>query len=449
MIPVQSALTRLSTRVWFEGFEVGRIGPGANGAAGFLYDPRWVAARGGFALSLTMPLRAEPFGPEIIETWLANLLPEGANLVAASRLIGLSSLDLSGLLRALGADAAGAFTFGTGNDRAGWIYEPLAEFIARREGNGAEGATALGRFLGDLAAHPFFAGEEGARFTLAGDQPKVALAVIDPDGAPVLGLPGAHDRLAVARNGAPTTVIVKPDTGRRPGGVENAAYCLELARRIGLDAVDWQILDTGGKPALMLARFDRGFNRAGGIRRMHQEDFAQALGLPPERKFGRDDPRGADLSALISVGRRLGDPRDRLGLLDYLIFNILIANCDAHAKNYALLLGGEPRLAPLYDPACSLLWDSADAYLAQPIAGGPRRPGVIAGRHWDWIAAEIGGSPRELRRRVAELAEAMARERGAARDTVAGAPGARSAPLDDVAELIATNARGILARMEQ
>ena len=85
--------------------------------------------------------------------------------------------------------------------------------------------------------------------------------------------------------------------------------------------------------------------------RLHQEDFCQALGLVPAVKYENEGgPNIADCAE--SIHRHSDAPaRDIIAFLDALVFNFLIGNNDAHAKNYSLLLDGPDaiRMAPLYD----------------------------------------------------------------------------------------------------
>jgi len=97
---------------------------------------------------------------------------------------------------------------------------------------------------------------------------------------------------------------------------------------------------------------------------------------------------------MFAVVRRHAPGRSILRLLDAMIFNVLICNTDAHAKNYALLLQGRDRaeLAPLYDLLCAAAWDGITQNLAQEIGGGNRGDQLTA-KHWRRLAAEAGTSP--------------------------------------------------------
>ena len=64
---------------------------------------------------------------------------------------------------------------------------------------------------------------------------------------------------------------------------------------------------------------------------------------------------------------------DVFSLLDYVIFNVLACNTDAHAKNYSLMISGKGfSLAPIYDVMCVAAWDGITRNLAQKIAGKNR-----------------------------------------------------------------------------
>jgi serine/threonine-protein kinase HipA len=132
--------------------------------------------------------------------------------------------------------------------------------------------------------------------------------------------------------------------------------------------------------------------------------------------------------------------------LDQLLFNILVANTDAHAKNYSLLLpiGAAPRLAPLYDVSTVLPWPQVNQHLAQTIAGKKRKPGDIAPQHWEYIARAGGFRPADVQARVVELVDAMVAQRLAVAQTVSTLPGATKGYVEEAARLIEENALRIV-----
>lgn len=429
--------------VWFGELHLGDVTVAKDGALSFAYTDKWRATAGAFALSLTMPLSGGAFGSEIISPWLANLLPEERQLATLTRAFGLDRADSLAMLKEMGGDTAGALSFGDPSEPSRWAYEPLCDFYDTEDPK-----TALERHFTDLRRRPFLAGEEGVRLSLAGGQEKSALAVLDAAGAAVLRLPQEGDILAVPRFGAPSTVIVKPDNADLPGIVENETYCLRLARAIGINTAEATVLSAANRKAICVLRYDRRLSRDGALRRIHQEDFAQANGVPPARKYERGTLKGPDLNTLLATGRHL-PPGDALSLLDQLIFNILVANSDAHAKNYSLLLpiGGGLRLAPLYDVSSVLSWPGVVQHFAQNIAGRKRKPVDLGARDWDAIAEAGGYRPGDVRRRVEQLADAMVTQRVAVTEAVRALAGTTSGYVEQAAAKIEANALRIVGRL--
>lgn len=427
--------------VFYEHFVVGRISVHATGSLSFAYDSRWLATDGGFPLSVTLPLVADDFKDEVIAPWLANLLPEEQQLLAMSRALGLSSSDALAILKEVGGDTAGAISFGERSVRDRWSYEALRDHY----GFETDG-EALSRHFDDLGQRPFLVGEDGVRLSLAGGQKKTTLTVLGDDDQPKLGLPDPGDKLAIPKTGAPSTVIIKPDNPRLPGIVENEAYCLSLARLVGIPVVDWAVMVAGNRKALAVARYDRCLRRDGSTKRLHQEDFAQANGLLPGQKYERGTIPGLNLRGLLLTGSQLPSV-EALKLLKQVIFNILVANTDSHAKNYSMILSAGPTLAPLYDVSSVLHWNHVNQYHAQKIAGKKRKPGDTARRHWDRIATEAGLNARQVRLRVQELVDAMVGARGEATQRVADQAGVSTKIVQQVAEHIEANALRIAGRL--
>lgn len=429
--------------VFYEKFSVGHISLGPQQQVGFTYDPRWLATKGNFPLSVTMPLGAAVFNDQIIAPWLANLLPEEQQLMALSRALGLSTSDALAMLSEIGGDTAGAISIGVPISRPDWRYESLRAHYGRD----TEGA-ALDRHFEDLGRRPFLVGEDGVRLSLAGGQKKTALAVIGPEGQPKLGLPGTSDQLAIPKTGAPSTIIIKPDNPTLPGIVENEAYCLTLAGLIGISAVECRVIQAETRTALAVVRYDRRLRKDGTVQRLHQEDFAQANGFYPGQKYEQGTVPGVDLTALLKTGHHL-PPIEALKLLDQVIFNILVANTDAHAKNYSMLLSGGPALAPLYDVSSVLFWDHVNQYHAQKLAGRRRKPGDMGRRHWTRISAEAGLNARGVCLRVQELVDGMVACRVAATEIVSAQSGASGKMVRHIAGLVEHNALRIAGRLRE
>ena len=432
-----------SVPIWFDDLAVGQVDVASDGSLSLRYAERWLQTTGAFPLSVTMPLRAAPYPSDVISPWLANLLPEEEQLQVLTRSLGLDQADVLAVLAEIGGDTAGALSFGVATDRALWAYRPLISLY-----DTADPRLALERHFEDLGRRPFLVGEEGVRQSLAGGQKKSALAVLGPDGAPVLRLPQEGDVLAIPLNGAPSTLIVKPDNPNLPGITENEVWCLRMAAAIGIETAQATILQSSKRTAIGVLRYDRRVGRSGQLLRLHQEDFAQANGLPPGRKYERGTLPGLDLKTLLETGRHVS-ASDALALLDQVILNILVANTDAHAKNYSLILpvGAAPRLAPLYDVSTVLSWPHVVKTYAQAIDGKKRNPDMIAGRHWEAIAREIGYRPTDVKNRVQQIVDAIVANRSKVTADVTALPGATEGYVVQTAEAVEENALRMAGRL--
>ncbi len=396
--------------LYADGVIAGAIETGLRETA-FIYDPAWLKSPARFPLSLSMPLSAREWGPDVILPWLMNLLPEGAPLRALTRALGASAEDVLALISASGGDLAGALS----------IRPPAG--LARNEPIRDE--AALERIFNELPAKPFLVGEEGVAMSLAGAQEK--LPVVFENGA-----------FYIPVNGAASTHILKPDTAHLPGSVQNEALCMQLARRCGLNVADVTTGIAGDRSYLLVTRYDR-ILKEGAVRRIHQEDFCQALGRPPGAKYehnqtGVPGPSLADMFALI--GEHM-TARDTNRFLDAVIFNVAIGNVDSHAKNYSILLTpGRVELAPLYDLMSGLAWASITENHAQSV-GGQRRGRYMFRHHWQHLAKAAGLSAPAVLRRVVSVCDRIAAELPSAREDVIAMPAGRGMLLDTFCSEIA------------
>jgi serine/threonine-protein kinase HipA len=295
-------------------------------------------------------------------------------------------------------------------------------------------AAALERIIGELPSKPFLVGEDGVSMSLAGVQNKLGVAV-DPKG-----------RICIPHDGAPSTHILKPDSESLFGGVQNEALCLTLARRCGLDAARTATGTAGKRTYLLVDRYDR-VEQAGRWRRLHQEDFCQALGKPPSAKYEANQTgiKGPTLADLFALTRNAMRAPDVLRLLDHVVFNVLACNTDAHAKNYSLMISGKGfSLAPLYDVMCAAAWDNITRNLAQKIAG-KNRGEHLKRRHWMAFGVECGLNAPRVAKRVEELARRVLREVGAAAAEVEAMPAGTHVLMPKFVAAIEERARAIIA----
>lgn len=272
-------------------------------------------------------------GGQDATAFLNGLLPEGPTRAALAAQRDLVASDTWGLIAAYGRDIAGALV----------ISDPDRDRDRPPHAVDYANEDELASAVAALPDQPLGV-QDDSELSLAGMQEKLLLVATDGPigwGRPVAGLPSTH--------------VLKPDPLAHPGVVVREAEALQIARLVGLTTIEPQILDIGGRPCLLVDRYDRVVDGKT-VRRIHQEDLLQAVGLDPADRHGRikyqehGGPGYRDAAAILL--ERATDPDAELhALAGAIVFTVLIGNADAHAKNLSFLLDppGTVRLAPLYD----------------------------------------------------------------------------------------------------
>ncbi len=274
--------------------------------------------------------------------------------------------------------------------------------------------------------------------SLAGVQSKLAVA-IDESG-----------RICIPLEGSPSTHILKPDAARLWGGVQNEAFCLRLAKRLGMQTPQVTTGKAGDRSYLLVTRYDRMFIN-GRWRRLHQEDFCQALGKPPAAKYETNQTgiRGPTLADMFDVTRRLMLPTEIIRLLDMVVFNVIACNTDAHAKNYSIMINANGvSLAPLYDVMCAQVWEHVTRNLAHKIAG-ENRGEHLTGKHWVRFARECGLGARQVLARVRTLTQSVIAEAQAAADDVVRMPAGDHPVLQQTCQAVENRARTLFVQVDE
>ncbi len=411
--------------VYFEQRRVGTIDVDKNGPC-FSYDPDWIALRGAFPISTTMPLKSECIASDIFLPWAANLLPESEQLRTLGQLLGMARSDVIGLLSAIGGDTAGALSIGQPGRTASVQWRPAGK------------PDDLARMMDELPSKPFLVGDEGVSMSLAGVQTKLAVAVDDTGD------------ICIPMNGSPSTHILKPDSPRLWGGVQNEAFCLTLARRLKIPTPNITTGQAGKRTYLLVQRYDRTVV-GGRWRRLHQEDYCQALGRPPSAKYESNQTGvpGPKLKDMFEVTRRHLPPTDIVRLLDMVVFNVLACNTDAHAKNYSIMIRGNgASLAPMYDVMCGEAWENVTKNLAQKIANKAQGDD-LKGRHWQQFARECGLNPKQVLERVSILAKSAIAEASSAESEVAAMPAGEHPILNRTRHALERRAHLLLAQLQE
>ncbi|KAH0438480.1 type II toxin-antitoxin system HipA family toxin [Paraburkholderia fungorum] len=164
-------------------------------------------------------------------------------------------------------------------------------------------------------------------------------------------------RYVVKRHGEAGSYILKLPTTRHPDLVEIEMTGFKLCQALELDCAWAEIVSRADAELPEHIPFDevlavKRFDRTEGGRRVHMEEFAQVLRYDPRAKYGRD--LMIDYPAMLGTLDRFSarPAQDVKEFIRRFVAFILMGNCDAHLKNWALVYpdGRTPQLAPLYDP---------------------------------------------------------------------------------------------------
>ncbi|TDM09844.1 MAG: toxin HipA [Ideonella sp. MAG2] len=377
--------------IWANGERVGTWTHPARGDMELVYDPHWMASEAGRPLSLSLPftgsqaLRGAP-----VSHYFDNLLPDSESIRRrlATR-FKTDSLEAFDLLEAIGRDCVGAIQLLGADEQPAKVT--CIEGTALDEGE----VEQLLLLAAGSGGQPRAEDDEHFRLSLAGAQEKTALLW--------------HEGQWKRPHGAtPTTHILKLPIGlvgaRKADfgtSVENEWLCMELLRELGLPTAKTAMLQFGRQKVLCVERFDRQMHSSGTwLMRLAQEDFCQATGTAPHRKYEADGgPSMADIAQVLA-----GSVNAQADLKNFLKTQLLfwmMAAPDGHAKNFSLriLPRGRYALTPLYDvmsiwpvegnSASQFSWHKAK--LAMALHGKNRHYHFknIQRRHFNAVAAKF------------------------------------------------------------
>ena len=346
----------------------------------FEYTPDYLSSSEASPLSATLPLHAGKHDPATSKSFFSNLLPEGdlRSLIARDRKISIDN-DFA-LLKEIGGECAGAISLlppETGPDQND-TYEEIPDHV-------------LSKMIASASVTPLLTQNNELRLSLAGAQNKI----------PLLYRNGAFH---APKGNAPSNHILKIASKSFPDLIENEYVCMKLAEKVGLLVPETFIWRDNGQKAIVIERYDRFLEKDGSLLRLHQEDFCQALGVMPDRKYENEGGPGYKACAEVICKCCSIPAKDKTRLAEWAIFNFLIGNCDAHAKNISLLYNrGQTTLAPFYDLVSTLIYPELSSKMAMHI-GGKSQGNYLFPVHWERLADDLGLGSKQF----AKLAQVMA-----------------------------------------
>lgn len=316
----------------------------------FSYEATYLEA-GLPPISLSLPLNAGEFSQKQCLPFFEGLLPEGDVKRKISDFLHVSETSTLKLLKELGGECAGMISIlpeGEPNkaknvyDFSPDNYEPVP-------------IKKLSEYIKNTNSRPLLKVKEELRLSLAGAQEKLPLLYKDGE-------------YYLPRNGAPSTHIIKPTGHAELSTLSTNEYiCIKLAEHSGLPVPNTELKHVDGSDFLLIERYDRIF-KDGKLSRIHQEDVCQALGILSEYKYQNDGgPSIADIYKLLKEKTSIPLLEMR-AFLQYVLFNFIIGNCDAHGKNYSIMYKNNSiKLTPLYDTVCTLAYPNLTNKLSMKI----------------------------------------------------------------------------------
>jgi len=335
---------------------VGTISRHPKGKITFQYAAE-LLKNSGRQISLSLPCQEERFSPGVSTAFFENLLPESdaRTILAFNRRF--DKKDTFAFLENFGEDCAGALSI-----------IPESEDILPHSSEyrciDAELQNALQAIESDPGKHKLYPELANARLSIAGAQDKL----------PVYFEKGSF--YLPENSASPTTHIIKPASPYFHDIQRNEAFCMDLARQVGLSVPHSELYTFAGYELFLIERYDR-FHSENIVKRVHQEDFCQAMGLPFHRKYQEQGGPGflhcrelaeEHLSADISVVKQK--------LTSVMTFNFLIGNNDAHGKNFSIIHKDTITLAPFYDLVSTQVYPNLDRKLAMAIGNTYRHDRV-------------------------------------------------------------------------
>jgi len=333
----------------------------------FQYSTSWLNNSNAFPLSVSLPLDSKPFNGRKVQAYFSNLLPEGDIRSVIEQHYRISKGNDFELLVAIGGECAGAISFVSKDHLDKFVdeYEPLS-------------SDRLFELINNMSEQPLIISPKEVRLSLAGAQNKLPIYIED-------------DQFFVPHGHLPSSHILKPPNPRFHELVENEYFCMVLAKKLGL-IVPEVYIHVNKIPVFLIERYDR-VQQNGRLIRLHQEDFCQALGIPPTQKYQSEGgPTLVDCFGLIKQFSSTPAP-DTLQLMKWVYFNYLIGNADAHGKNLSFIhTPSGARLAPFYDLLSTEVYRNLSRKLAMKIEK-IKEYRFVAKRHWDRLANAVDSNP--------------------------------------------------------
>ena len=332
---------------------IGEITYDSAGKGKFIYDAKYLNQaknNGELGISELLPLDTQIYSSDEIDPFFSGLMPEGEVINNLSVFYQVPRSNYLAMLEQMGCESIGALTF-ISSDVNSNDYKPFYKPVDSN-------------ILSDLATDPIRAATAAAtstRLSLAGAQSKVAWCLF-PEVSEHSSLSDKTLSLndwKIPCGTAASSHIIKISRRGEEQIALNELACSILAKGCGIETAKVAALpEIPG--AIAVERYDRIWVQREGqptLMRLHQEDFCQALGLPPYFKYQPPNTDANYPCMMADLVRTTSEnPQDDLQeLVKRILFCFAIGNSDAHLKNFSLLYNQNwtaRKLSPFYDVTC-------------------------------------------------------------------------------------------------
>lgn len=368
--------------VYFKEKLAGTLIQDESGRLSFKYEESYLSDKSAQAISVSLSLRVEPYLDKIVRPFFSGLLPDEILRERLAKCLGVSEENPFALLKAVGGECAGALSLYEEKQNNFDQIKTKVKTLNDRE---------LINILTVLKRRPMLTGEKGIRLSLAGAQDKIAVCL-------------QNNQIALAQAGNPSTHILKPMIEGVKDSVQNETFCLKLAKLSKINTPNVEIRQVEDISYFLIERYDREIIESK-VKRLHQEDFCQILKTPPELKYEREG--GPNIKQCLEIlDQHSTKPAvDRITFTRLIIFNYLIANADAHGKNFSLLYKDQyPELAPAYDLLSTAVYPNLSTKMAMKI-GSKYDPSRVRLEHWHCLAKDTAIARKELEKELKRMVE--------------------------------------------
>lgn len=395
------------------------------------YTDEW--RQNGFPLSPHLPLDTV-IPSAVIRKYLQNLLPENQGLDYLIEFLAVSKLNIFALIGGIGVDASGAvmFVHGFTSNQIETTFRPIEdkELIMR---------------LSNPTLWAMEIWDERPRLSVAGVQSKIN----------VLKMNG---QLGLGEGDLCSTHIIKFERNDQQHLVINEFVTMRLARLVGLETANVELQYFDKYPALLVERFDRKLTNDS-VKRRHVIDGCQVCNMGVERKYERNLGKqrdvkhirdGVSLIKLFQVSEQCENPiAAKLILLDWVLFNTCVYNCDSHGKNVSFFVSKDGlKPTPFYDLVNVRMYPEFEQDLAMALGSEFDSDSINAYQLVDF-ADDCYISKKILQRRLRKIASAILDHIDIAISMVGDTSESQCAYMNRYREVIASRCGHLLEQLDE